>query len=111
MRAVILVLLQTPIAILKGRFDVDKRGAIYGWPARVVGVLLLLAVVIMPLLTLFWLEEVAKAGGWETELDVTLVILFLGSVIVSALLCIVFREKRRDLSPSDYDPYDEDEKF
>ena len=92
LHVLILIIAQAPPAIVRGRFDVDRTSAIYGFPARVVGVLLcsLLALVVIDLI-------VAAIKRFNDAWIFASLAHFVGTVVVCALLCIVFREKRRDL--------------
>src|SRR5262245_13082077 len=95
MEALVRIIIQAPPAIVRGRFDVDGTHSVYGIPARIIGILLLALVVMIPI-DLFWVADIAKRGGWNNAWVWARVAQFLGSVILTALVCLIFREKRRD---------------
>lgn len=91
--ALIQIFLQAPRAICFGYFHVDERSTVYGWPARIVGGLLLY-------IGLFWVVDVLVlvAGNRDTLPPSYLLFrmfTFLGSIVVAAVLCAVFGVKRR----------------
>jgi hypothetical protein len=84
-----------PPAILTGRFEVDERFAVYGLPARVVGVLLLSLAVFAVGDAVFW---GLIRGDWDCPEWYALarVAHVFGGIAAAAVLCVVFRERRRE---------------
>lgn len=92
--ALVLILLQAPPAIIRGRFDVDHRYSVYGLPARLVGVLLLQLVVLVVADVVS--EMVLGKKNWPGWYLLLRIASFLGGITGAALICALFREKRRD---------------
>ena len=94
LRALALILLQAPPAVLRGRFDVDENHSVYGFPARIIGLLLLQIVVWATADAVYWGGVV---GAWDMPPEYLLlrVASFIGSILLAAILCVVYREPRR----------------
>lgn len=90
-----MIMRDAPRAIVDGQFEVNKHWTVYGLPARLIGLVLLLipSLILVEIAFLFGVRH-----GWEKPDWYILVwlVLFIGAIIVAAFLCVVFREKRRE---------------
>jgi hypothetical protein len=95
LRAFVLILLQAPPAILRGRFDVDLHYSVYGFPARLVGVLLLQLVGFAIADGIHW-GFFQGQWDWPDWYVALRIVSFLGGITSAAVICAVFRERRRE---------------
>ena len=94
LHALVLILLQAPPAIIRGRFDVDRYHKLYGLPARLVGVLLLQLAVLAIADVVYW-EFIRGHWDWPTWYLLLRLGLFFGGIIAAALICIAYSQRRR----------------
>ena len=92
--ALILILIQAPPALIKGEFKVDKKHSIYGFAAHIVGFLLIMLVV-MAVADVCGLWGFMARTPWRVEYLLLRMGHFVGSILLVALIWILFREKHR----------------
>src|SRR5258707_1073858 len=93
LEALVRIVRHAPVAILRGRFDIDQQSCVYGLPARLIGVLLLQIAVLAVADFVYW-EFIRGGWKWRVWYLLTRVGLFWGGIIGSALLCVLFGERR-----------------
>lgn len=91
MQVILLILVQAPRAVLSGLFEPDEDTIVRGWPARVVGVLLLSLVGAIVTDVLFGTVE--GLAPYAKVYFVARLFGFFAIVIACAVICIVYREK------------------
>jgi hypothetical protein len=88
--------MQAPPAIRNGRFNVNDRYAVYGWRARLVGILLL-QIPVTGLADMVYWDFIRGRHDWPDWYLPVRVVMFLGSIIVAASICALCRRRRQDV--------------
>jgi hypothetical protein len=86
------ILCQAPRALVQGRFDVDPKHTVYGFPARLIAIFLLGTIVVAIFGTTLC---AAHPGRLSPEEFTGLLAAVLGQIILAAVLSAIFMEKRR----------------
>ena len=86
------VLLEAPRAVLWGKFREDKGYEVHGWPARVVG-LLLIGVVLHLVIGGAWLFKYSEGKSLQNLYATSSFAFYLGSLVLVAVLCRIYRSK------------------
>jgi hypothetical protein len=97
LRLLVLILRDAPAAFVRGRLVVDRYNAVYGLPARLMGVLLIQLVVLAVGDAIYW-EFVVGHWDWPDWYLLFRLGTVAAGILGPLLLYLVFRERRSEIS-------------
>jgi hypothetical protein len=92
--AALLILRYTPEAIVAGRFEPDEEWAVYGWPARFLG-MILLSIVAMVGVDVMVFGVYRDQIDWADEYGTCRIFHFFVGTLVAGFIYVLFRERPR----------------
>jgi hypothetical protein len=99
LKILLMIFARAPAGLFKGEFKLDERTVVRGWPARVLGFLLLFLASMLLVNGL-----VLRAFGQDVFSDIYLLacfLTFLGSIVTAAVLTAIYSKKKKVRTPQE----------